>query len=83
MPLKFEEASQGNLPTLGQARGRVEPISQTFNLHIAGPTLENLRRIARSKGQDLIWALETAVDDYISTNGNEPLYSIPLEQDPL
>ena len=71
-PFRVEEASQGNLGFLF-VRSGLEPTSQIFSLHIAGDSLAQLRRIAKRKGLDAATAVEMALDDFISTDGNHPL----------
>lgn len=73
MALKVEVASEGNLPTLGQTRGRVEPVSATYQVHLAGKDLVALRRIGGTGG--VLAAIEAALDLYIHTGGAWPLDS--------
>lgn len=72
MPVAIEEASVGNLPRLTTPGGkgfRVEPISAIYSLHVAGPELQELRRIAKENGYGIQEAILRALDDYIACNG--------------
>lgn len=75
MPVAIEEASVGNLPKLGNRDGlRVEPVSAIYSLHVAGHELAELRRIAKSKHLSMTEAIAHALEDYIHTDGNKPLF---------
>lgn len=71
-PVAVDTESEGSLP-LGRyiAKTKVEPISATYHVSLAGYELAELRRLGGDGGVQR--AIERAIEDFIAHDGRTPL----------